>query len=280
MKTASATDEIRRGERFAFGANWARFLRTLTQDRIQEAETSLLRMLEVPDLRGRTFLDIGCGSGLFSLAARRLGARVHGFDFDPQSVACAGELKARFFPGDEAWTIAQASVLDRDFVASLGRFDVVYSWGVLHHTGSMWAAVEHAVGLVARGGRIWIALYNRQPLLSAFWARVKRGYLRIPSPLRPLYVVPFFLYGTGAGLAVDLLHGRDPRLRYAGCGRRGMNPWHDWVDWIGGWPFEVASPREVLSFAEQRGFTPVRVVTVGARHGCNEYVFRRATDGA
>lgn len=274
---ASAAGQIAAGDRFAFGANWARFLRLLTEQRIREAESSLLAMLAVPDLAHRTFLDIGCGSGLFSLAARRLGAVVRSFDYDPHSVACAAQLKTRYFPGDPAWTIEQGSVLDREYIGSLGRFDVVYSWGVLHHTGAMWGALEQALNLVAEGGRLWVALYNRQPVWSSFWVHVKRTYLRLPSQLRPVYVAPFFLYGIGTGFAADLLRGRDPRLRYAGVGRRGMSPWHDWVDWVGGWPFEVAAPEEVLGFAQPRGFTPVKTVTVGRRHGCNEYVFRRTT---
>ncbi len=50
-------------------------------------------------LAGNSFLDVGSGSGLFSLAAMRLGAdRVHSFDYDPQSVGCTKELKRRFPP--------------------------------------------------------------------------------------------------------------------------------------------------------------------------------------
>ena len=141
----NAETEIRSGERFGFGANWTRFLTVLDEARICDAENSLRRMLGVQTLRGRRFLDIGCGSGLFSLAARRLGAQVHSFDFDLQSVACAQELKRRYFPSDEMWQVEQGSILDRQFIDRLGFFDVVYSWGVLHHTGSMWVAIENAI---------------------------------------------------------------------------------------------------------------------------------------
>src|SRR2546426_1571009 len=137
------SEEILGGGRFAFGENWARFLALLDDQRIRDAEESLQSKLEVENLAGKSFLDIGSGSGLFSLAARRLGARVHSFDYDPQSVACTAELRRRYFPGDERWTIEGASVLDAAYLASLGPFDVVYSWGVLHHTGHMWQALEN-----------------------------------------------------------------------------------------------------------------------------------------
>ena len=84
---SSHSQEIRQGERFEFGKNWSQFLSHLNDSRIAEAEQSLRNMLEVDDLCGKRFLDIGSGSGLFSLAARRLGASVYSFDYDPRSVA-------------------------------------------------------------------------------------------------------------------------------------------------------------------------------------------------
>src|SRR6185437_11580112 len=159
----SAEAEIQAGNRFRFGANWTRFLAVLDETRIADAETSLRGMLGVMDLQGRTFLDIGCGSGLFSLAARRLGAVVHSFDFDPRSAACARELKRRFFPEDSAWQIDEGSVLDSQYLDRLGKFDIVYSWGVLHHTGSMWLAFENAIGRVTYAHwALFIAIYNDQ----------------------------------------------------------------------------------------------------------------------
>ena len=145
-------NEISAGDRFEFGKNWASFLRLLNDERIVQAERSLCEMLEVSDLKRRSFLDIGSGSGLFSLAARRLGASVYSFDYDSNSVACTRELKQRYFPNDGNWTIQQASVLDEDYVRSLGKFDVVYSWGVLHHTGDMWTALRNAASAVENGG--------------------------------------------------------------------------------------------------------------------------------
>jgi 2-polyprenyl-6-hydroxyphenyl methylase/3-demethylubiquinone-9 3-methyltransferase len=145
-------------ERFQFGANWAQFLRVLNDERIHEAERSLMHSLSVDTLHGTRFLDIGSGSGLFSLAARWLGAQVHSFDYDLQSVACTQELKRRYCPDDPLWRVEQGSVLDTAYLNSLGRFDIVYAWGVLHHTGAMWQALEHVVDLVADGGMLFLSI--------------------------------------------------------------------------------------------------------------------------
>jgi 2-polyprenyl-3-methyl-5-hydroxy-6-metoxy-1,4-benzoquinol methylase len=261
--------EVRAGERFEFGANWARFLRLIDPSRIELAQDSLKSMLGMGDLTGRTFLDAGSGSGLFSLAARRLGARVHSFDYDPQSVACTRELKRRYFAEDPRWVVESGSVLDRDYLQSLGRFDVVYSWGVLHHTGDMNAALANVAELVAPGGTLFIALYNDQGWISNYWSRVKRQWNHHRA-LRPLLTAVHAPYLVAAPWLVRTLSGR-------GQMARGMSLWYDMFDWLGGWPFETATPGQIVSFYERLGFTPRQVRTVGRRLGCNEFVFARSS---
>jgi 2-polyprenyl-6-hydroxyphenyl methylase/3-demethylubiquinone-9 3-methyltransferase len=132
------SEELKRGERFEFGANVTRFLSVLDEERITQAKKSLEKMLGTNDLFGKTFIDIGSGSELFSLSARMLGATVHTFDYDPKSVACTKELRRRYFPDDKQCSVEEGSFLDESYMSSLGRFDIIYSWGVLNHTGQMW----------------------------------------------------------------------------------------------------------------------------------------------
>jgi 2-polyprenyl-6-hydroxyphenyl methylase/3-demethylubiquinone-9 3-methyltransferase len=266
-------------ERFAFGRNWARFLAHLTPARISAAEESLRQMLQCDDLKGRRFLDIGSGSGLFSLAARRLGAAVHSFDYDADSVACTRELRRRYFPGDSLWSIDQGSVLDETFMRGLGTFDIVYSWGVLHHTGAMWRAIELASEAVAPGGQLFIAIYNHVGSQTIRWTRIKRIYCRLPRSLQVPYALLVSAPGELKALARAALGGRPGDYFRAWSSQsprtRGMNKWNDLIDWVGGYPYEAARMDEVFDACRGRGFTLERL-TSGHGLGCNEFVFRRA----
>ena len=268
--------ELSRGERFGFGENWRRFLAKVDETRIEQACESLRSWLGMADLRGRRFLDAGSGSGLFSLAARRLGATVVSFDFDPESCACTREMRARFGGGDSAWTVSEGSVLDEAFLESLGTFDVVYSWGVLHHTGAMWSAVDRVARRVGPEGLLFIALYNDQGGPSRRWLKVKRAYNALPRSLRFLVLWPSFVALWAKTFAVECVRGYPGRgWREYSQTSRGMSPWRDVVDWVGGLPFEVSRPEQVLEFLRERGFTLLRMKTCAGGLGCNEFVFRR-----
>jgi len=261
--------EVKAGDRFTFGSNWARFLSTLNDERIAEAEKSLREMIGVTDLKGIRFLDVGSGSGLFSLAARRLGAQVRSFDYDPQSVACAIQLRKRFFSGDASWTIERGSALDASFLSTLETFDIVYSWGVLHHTGQMWKALDLVGGRVKKGGKLFVALYNDQGWRSRFWWRVKKTYCSGLVPRLAVCAV-FIPYMAFRAFCKSLLTGTNVWSNYKKT--RGMSLWHDWIDWLGGFPFEVATADAVVKFYEQRGFTLFKLKTT-ASLGNNEFVF-------
>ena len=270
--------EVRAGERFAFGKNWQRFLSLVDEDRIGKAANSLKLWLEVNDLEGKSFVDIGSGSGLYSLAARRLGARVHSFDYDPQSVACTSELRRRYFAGDAEWTVEQGSALDADYLKSLGAFDVVYSWGVLHHTGQMWQALENVHRSVEPGGKLFIAIYNDMGSQSTRWRAIKRTYNKLPRPLK----LPFAMLVMGPSETKSLLRAL-ATLRMREYVRswieprpeRGMSRWRDIIDWVGGYPYEVAKPEEIFDFYRARGFSLTRMQCGGVGLGCDQFVFTR-----
>ena len=263
---------------FQFGANWRQFLRLLDEDRIAEARRSLHQLLGVESLDGKRFLDVGCGSGLFSLAARRDGATVRSFDYDGQSVACAQLLKDRYFPQDEQWIVEQGSVLDREYLRSLGTFDYVYSWGVLHHTGAMWQALDNVRLPLARGGMLGVSIYNDQQGASRRWRMIKRLYNRSPDAIKLLLVLSVGAYFESRAALIRLIRLQNP-LPFGDWAEkkktRGMSVWYDLVDWVGGYPFEVAKPEQVFEFYRDREFELLQLTTQGAGHGCNEFVLRK-----
>jgi len=264
--TSEFVAEVQSGDRFQFGENWNRFLHLIDGERIAEAQTDLKQMLGVDSLEGKSFLDIGSGSGLFSLAARRLGAKVFSFDYDPASVACTLEIKRRYCADDEDWTIAEGSILDPEYMKTCGQFDVVYSWGVLHHTGDMLTAFKHAVNALKPDGTLFIAIYNDQGYISRYWTAVKKAFNQWPIS-RLLIIALHIPYLLLLRLAIRLIQGR---LKI----ERGMSIWYDMLDWLGGYPFEVAKPELVVEYFLIRGLTLRKLRTCGGRMGCNEYVFR------
>jgi 2-polyprenyl-6-hydroxyphenyl methylase/3-demethylubiquinone-9 3-methyltransferase len=279
MVATTADSEIAAGERFAFGANWREFLKLVDDARVAAAEESLSDKLG--DVSGARFVDVGCGSGLFSLAARNLGAEVTSFDFDRDAVECAAELRRRFRSGDQDWRIEQGSALDRDYLASLGQFDIVYSWGVLHHTGDLWTALGNAEALVAPTGRLFISIYNDQGRRSRVWRRVKRRYNR-SGPLGRWFIYRsvdlYFAAGRTANRALGEAYRRYAHLPRPSHGERrprGMDRKHDMLDWVGGWPFEVARPEQVFRFFRDRGYVLRDMTTCGGGLGCNQFVLQR-----
>jgi 2-polyprenyl-3-methyl-5-hydroxy-6-metoxy-1,4-benzoquinol methylase len=269
--------------RFSFGANWKSFLnKALTPERIDDAVDSLRSLFEINDFKNETFLDIGCGSGLFSLAARTLGAQVHSFDLDVLSVACTVELKRRYFPEDDQWIIEQGDILNMNYLHSLGQFDFVYAWGVLHHTGAMWQALENVIPMVTEGGKLYISIYNDQGDSSRRWAALKKCFSQSSKPIRIFIILTvgtlWFIHSS----LLRLMRFQNPLPFKEWAEKkknRGMSVWHDLVDWVGGYPFEVAKPEEIFDFYREKEFKLVRLRTCGGRSGCNEFVFIRTPKG-
>jgi 2-polyprenyl-3-methyl-5-hydroxy-6-metoxy-1,4-benzoquinol methylase len=274
MPQTSAATECR----FEFGRNWQSLVETcLDEERITAAIASLRRILAVDDLHGRSFLDVGCGSGLFSLAAARLDAeRVVGFDMDVHSVQASLDLRAHAAVPVDRWQIQQGSVLDEGFLATIEPAGVVSAWGVLHHTGALWQAMDNAVSKVKPGGVIAIAIYNkveRRIGSSAQWWHIKRFYNHSPQTVRRLIE---YVY-VGRFIAGHLLTVRNPlaHVRNYGKAGRGMDFRHDVRDWVGGFPSEYATAGEVFNYLHGKFGLQLRYLNSHDGHTCNEFTFAR-----
>ena len=257
---------------FSFGRNWDRYIReSFSEERVEISRRHLLEFLGLAGLEGRSFLDIGCGSGIHSLAAFRAGAsRVVSMDVDRFSVRATLTVreKAGSPPG---WEVMEGSVLDPEFVSRLEPADIVYSWGVLHHTGNLWDAVRNAAGRILPGGLFYIALYEKTSE-SAYWTDVKRRY-NAASVLRRRLMEMGYVYSTflRTKSPAYLLH----NFRYIRDYRalRGMAFWTDVRDWLGGWPYEPATPAEGTGFCEKT--LGLRTVKVKGGEANVEYLFAR-----
>jgi 2-polyprenyl-6-hydroxyphenyl methylase/3-demethylubiquinone-9 3-methyltransferase len=260
-------------QRFWFGKNWKEFISKLTEDQIERAKNSLIDLFG-DNLKGKKFIDVGCGSGLFSLSAMLLGASVYSFDYDEESVECCLELKKRYFENDSNWTINQGSILDESFLDKLGQFDIVYSYGVLHHTGNLKRSLHLVTKLVDKEGCLYITLYNDQGRASIFWKKIKKIYINSNKLTRKFIFFIFFIYFTIPRILLNLLK---LDFSYIFNKYRGMELLINIEDWLGGYPFEVSKPDDILDIYK-KNFTLEHLVTVAGNHGNNEYLFQRKSN--
>lgn len=293
--------------RFGFGRNWMNYVRhAVDEERILKARESLLAYIPSSQYTGKTFLDVGSGSGIFSLAAARLNCRkIVSFDVDPLSVEATRTVQERFgetIAGNIEWEIFVGDILSGPLINRYkSQGDIVYSWGVLHHTGRMWDAIKNAARLVKPGGHLILAIYNEAPF-SPLWLRVKRTFNTSWPPIR---------WGIlGMALLIFSWENLTALLRSFWRGRRystsrGMAYFYDLMDWIGGYPYEYASFDAVRQYVESLGLEfkcgPTQMPTLPLRAhrrersllfkmacpysyltaytGNNEFVFRKPGEG-
>lgn len=254
---------------FSFGENWQSYIKTINQASVESSHADIDNWLGANTISGKKVLDIGCGSGIHSLVFFMLGAaEVVSFDVDPKSVQATKILWTN--AGRPAnWKIIEGSILDNEFVANLGSvYDIVYSWGVLHHTGALWEAIQNACRLPKIGGFLWIAIYIKGPTYPIHLA-LKQKYNRSS------------LLGKKKMIAKEIMLIMRKRLRkhqnplkWNQKHARGMNVYHDLIDWLGGLPYEVASLKEVKDFVLPKGYTAEKIFE-GHEGGNNIYLFLR-----
>lgn len=270
MENSAAT--VVAEERFGFGENWNKYIqKNLSQERIDISKNYFLSFVKCKNIKGKTFLDIGCGSGLHSIGALQAGAnQVDGFDYDPQSVE-ANRFIQKQMGHPQNWTVQQGDVLNDEFMSRFPKYDIVYSWGVLHHTGNVWKAMDNAASRVKSGGLFYIALYSADmytPEQIQYWLDIKQKYVKSGSFMRTFMVWQYVWRHSLCRRLRNIPHFiKSVKKHKAG---RGMSIFTDIRDWIGGWPMEFVADKDAIKFCEERGFKLENIKTGDA---CTEFLF-------
>ena len=261
-------EELESGSRFAFGKNWKDFLSTVTESELNKAATDIKTWLNTNDLTGKRVIDIGSGSGIHSYVFYSMGANeLVSFDYDDDSVEATKKVWENS-GSPSNWKVMQGSILDREFVKSLGVFDIVYSWGVLHHTGEMWKAIENAISLITPGGIFWISIYQKGPGYTKA-LKLKKKYNK-----SSVFGKKIMIYSRiGRMMAGRILRGRNP-FKWNQRTTRGMNVYNDLVDWLGGLPYEVASTEEITKFCTTKGLE-LKEILARPEGACSIYLFSK-----
>lgn len=257
--------------KFSFGRNWKEFIEVnFSEERVNVSKKHILSFLKLNDLKGKYVLDIGCGSGLSSLAMFRSGVeKLVSFDLDPEAVETTFKLK-ELSGNPSNWEVFQGSILDDQLIKKIVPADIVYSWGVLHHTGKMWEAVENASKLIKSGGCFYLALYTTTTD-SDYWLKVKKIYNSISEEekvwMQHWYIVNYTMLPTR-------LAGGDPASIIEQYKKnRGMDFFTDIKDWLGGYPFEHASIEEVKSFVKNK--LKLELINIKTGEANTEYLLRK-----
>ena len=272
-------NDIKEGKRFRFGNNWKDFVdNNLNEESVKHAISCTKNILDESkiDLKDKTVIDIGCGSGLFSLVALELGAKfVTSFDFDPDSVICTKNLlRSRNFD-EKNYKCIEGNILDVDFINNLGKYDLVYSWGVLHHTGELYQALKNATLLVENDGLIFISLYQKT-IFDPLWKIEKKFFSssskNIQLVICKIWIILLKILYTLKGKSFK-------KIVSNYFMKRGMNFYNDLYDWLGGYPYEGIDTKDCIKFFSKLGFINIllkkRSKYYAISSGCNEYIFSK-----
>jgi len=259
-------------KQFDFGQNWKNFSKNkLDEQKIEQAQRDFIELVKGIELENKTFIDIGFGQGLGLLTSAKLGAKSVGVDINTKCKETLEFNKAHFSELKEVnIPVIVGSVLDKGVMQQIKdvheTYDVIHSWGVLHHTGKMWEAIDNSCQLVKSKGKFILAIYNKH-WSSKSWYYIKKLYNFSPGIIRHLMVYFFYVVIFMAKFLVTF---KNPLKK-----ERGMNFYYDVVDWVGGYPYEYASKEEVVTYMQTKGFDLIKYRAAEVPTGCNEFVFEK-----
>jgi SAM-dependent methyltransferase len=254
---------------FSFGKNWKNYVESISDDNIYAAKQDILEWLGEFQVRGKSVLDIGSGSGIHSYCFYLLGAnKIFSFDYDKNSVEATSIFWEKAGKPSN-WTVTQGSVLENEFVSKIAESDIVYSWGVLHHTGDMWNAIKNAASLVKAGGFFFISIYAKGPNYERHLA-LKRKFNEKGS-IGKWWMIWEYIFKRHIWRRIKR---RQNPFLWNEKKVRGMNVYNDVVDWLGGLPYEVAHEQELSDFLSKLGFKLEKAELRG-EGACHRLLYKR-----
>jgi 2-polyprenyl-6-hydroxyphenyl methylase/3-demethylubiquinone-9 3-methyltransferase len=259
---------------FEFGENWVDYSNLIGTKELIASMEKLDNLIGIENIEGKTVLDIGSGSGIHSLSFLKLGAQnVEAFDYDLNSVRTTSEVILKHW-SNMNWSSSFGDILSYDL--NLKRYDLVYSWGVLHHTGDLDLALKNASKLVSENGLFVVALYKKTPMCG-IWKIEKYLYTHSGQKIREVFLQIYKTFFK-LGLAIRGKSYQEHSESYSS--KRGMTLENDMIDWLGGYPYESISEKEVIRLLKIQGFDLIDSKPSTARtgilgSGCSEFVFRR-----
>ena len=257
-------NDKREDNNFSFGKNWLHFIQNNINDSV--IESSRIDIIKWFDVKDKSIIDIGCGSGLSSLIFNNEKAKyIYSFDYDINSVDSTLLLKNKQKIINNDWVIKQGNILDTDYIKSLGKFDIVYSWGVLHHTGDLWKAIKNAIYL--SNDLIMLSLYsNIANYDNDFTA--KQNYNKFNELEKKKNIADYVMtVKQSSKKNEEILNWNTPS-------KRGMNKYNDIIDWVGGFPYEVCSTKQINQFMEENGFILIQKYDP-VQQACHEWLFKK-----
>ncbi len=253
--------------RFNFGKNWNNYSSKIDQSKLNDAIISLEKLLPSEiDFSKKKFLDIGCGSGIHAISAKKLGFKsVLCTDYDIDSVNTSRRNIDKF---KSKIKVIQDDILKTNIQEN---FDIVYSWGVLHHTGNMKKAINNTKKLVMPKGYLIIAIY-RKTYFCPLWTNIKYFYCRTNNFNK--FILEKLFYSI-----LIIRHIVSLNFSIFEKNERGMNLYNDSVDWLGGYPYESATIEEILDIVGE-DFNLINSFNTKPGYGifgtgCAEYIFRK-----
>jgi 2-polyprenyl-6-hydroxyphenyl methylase/3-demethylubiquinone-9 3-methyltransferase len=274
-------------ERFDFGENWKNYNKKyLTEDKIRQANEAFIKFTEIQTLKELTVVDIGCGSGIHSLNFSRMNPKLLlSFDYDYKSVEATNYLKE--VHKNKNWDVKQGSILDEKFLLRMPQFDLVYAWGVLHHTGNVWLAIKNSCDLVSEGGILYLALYSSDVKMlnreSTYWLKVKKKYNQSGFIVKRLIELSFISREKSLSalnflrvLIKSLVSRQKNKTKFFSRQKRyrGMSYLIDVRDWLGGWPMEYVSDDAVIELISSKNFVLKKIKKGEA---CTEFLFKKGS---